>query len=166
MGWRFQKRIRIAPGLRLNVSKRGLGISMGTRGARLSVGPRGVRTSVGIPGSGLYYVQQQSTGGRRSSRADAPELPDEEAWREAVPVYDAPRRSRRWIWLLLAALIGGCWLITSTPDTRQSAPPQPQRSQPESVPAPSPDPPRSAAPTAEATDPSRSMSASCGRRCA
>ncbi len=39
MGFRFQKRIKIAPGARLNVSKRGLGVSAGPRGATISTGP-------------------------------------------------------------------------------------------------------------------------------
>jgi hypothetical protein len=34
MGFRWQRRIKIAPGLRLNVSKSGLGLSVDTRGAR------------------------------------------------------------------------------------------------------------------------------------
>lgn len=41
MGFRFQRRITLAPGIRLNLSKSGLGLSVGPRGASLSVGPRG-----------------------------------------------------------------------------------------------------------------------------
>ena len=38
MGLRFQRRIRIFPGLRLNVSKGGVSASVGTRGAWLTLG--------------------------------------------------------------------------------------------------------------------------------
>jgi len=57
MGLRFQKRIRLAPGLTLNVSKRGVSLSVGRRGATLNVGaPGGPRATVGMPGSGLSYT--------------------------------------------------------------------------------------------------------------
>lgn len=57
MGLRFQKRIRLAPGLTLNVSKRGVSLSVGRRGATLNVGaPGGPRATVGVPGSGLSYT--------------------------------------------------------------------------------------------------------------
>ncbi|HEX6608707.1 MAG TPA: DUF4236 domain-containing protein [Chloroflexia bacterium] len=61
MGWRFHKSVKIAPGVRLNLSKRGPGLSFGGRGMRYSVGPSGRRTTVGIPGTGLSYVKQSST---------------------------------------------------------------------------------------------------------
>ncbi len=53
MGFRFQRSLRIAKGLRLNVSKSGLGVSLGPRGAKISVGPRGIYTNAGIFGTGL-----------------------------------------------------------------------------------------------------------------
>ena len=58
MAFRFQRRIRLAPGVRLNLSKRGLGLSVGPRGASLSMGPRGMHGHAGIPGTGLAYRQK------------------------------------------------------------------------------------------------------------
>ncbi|HXF07450.1 MAG TPA: DUF4236 domain-containing protein [Candidatus Acidoferrales bacterium] len=56
MGLRYQKRIRLAPGLTLNLSKRGVSLSVGRRGATLNVGaPGGPRATVGLPGTGLSY---------------------------------------------------------------------------------------------------------------
>jgi hypothetical protein len=55
MAFRFQRRIRLAPGVRLNLSKRGLGLSVGPRGASLSLGPDGMQGHAGIPGTGLAY---------------------------------------------------------------------------------------------------------------
>jgi hypothetical protein len=56
MGFRFQRRIRIAPGVRLNLSKSGIGGSVGRRGLRLGVDARRKRYfSVGLPGTGLSY---------------------------------------------------------------------------------------------------------------
>ena len=62
MGFRFQRRIRILPGLRINVSKSGVSESIGGRGGWLTIGPRGTRTTVGIPGTGLSYTEQQKRG--------------------------------------------------------------------------------------------------------
>jgi Protein of unknown function (DUF4236) len=41
MGFFFRKSVKIAPGIRLNVSKRGLGLSGGVRGARVSANTKG-----------------------------------------------------------------------------------------------------------------------------
>lgn len=56
MGFRFRKSFKIAPGLRLNLSKSGLGVSAGVRGARIGVNSRGAFSSIGIPGTGIYAV--------------------------------------------------------------------------------------------------------------
>ncbi len=55
MGVRFRRRVRIAPGVNLNLSKSGLGFSAGPRGAKIGAGPRGGHFSLGIPGTGLSY---------------------------------------------------------------------------------------------------------------
>ena len=61
MGFRMRKSIRIAPGIRLNVSAKSLGISAGVRGAHVSMNSRtGVRTTVGLPGTGMSYTRTQS----------------------------------------------------------------------------------------------------------
>ena len=56
MGWRFQKRKKLLPGLTLNLGKRGAGFSAGPRGAKVNVGRRGTRATVSLPGTGLSYV--------------------------------------------------------------------------------------------------------------
>ncbi len=55
MGFRFWRRIKIAPGVTLNLSKSGGSLSFGRRGAKITIGPRGKRATVGIPGTGLFY---------------------------------------------------------------------------------------------------------------
>ncbi len=56
MGFRFYKSVSVGKGLRLGVSKSGLGVSAGAPGLRYSVHSSGrTRKSVGIPGSGLRY---------------------------------------------------------------------------------------------------------------
>ena len=56
MGFRFQRRIRLFSGVRLNVSKSGVGVSVGRTGFRLGMDAKRKKyLSVGIPGSGLSY---------------------------------------------------------------------------------------------------------------
>ncbi|MBS3821946.1 MAG: DUF4236 domain-containing protein, partial [Phycisphaerae bacterium] len=43
MAFRFFRRTKIAPGLSLNLSKRGVSASVGPRGAKLTAGTRGPR---------------------------------------------------------------------------------------------------------------------------
>ncbi|WP_455137958.1 DUF4236 domain-containing protein [Thermophilibacter sp.] len=54
MGWRFRKTIKIAPGVKLNVSKSGVSTTIGTRGASVNIGKRGVYRNLSIPGTRIY----------------------------------------------------------------------------------------------------------------
>src|SRR5699024_2790117 len=61
MALRFRKSFKIGKGLRLNVSKRGVGMSVGKNGLRKSIHSTGSSTSsIGIPGTGLSYRKQSS----------------------------------------------------------------------------------------------------------
>lgn len=63
MGFRMRRSIKIAPGVRLNVSSKSVGLSAGVRGARMSVNSSGRTTAtVGIPGTGISYRKTSSTG--------------------------------------------------------------------------------------------------------
>src|ERR1700761_2833781 len=55
MGFRFQKRLNILPGVRVNLSKGGGSTSLGPRGADVNIGRGGITTNAGIPGTGLSY---------------------------------------------------------------------------------------------------------------
>ena len=57
MGFRYRSSIRLARGLRINLSKSGASLSVGGRGATVNLGKRGVRTTVGLPGSGVSYSE-------------------------------------------------------------------------------------------------------------
>lgn len=62
MGFRIRKSFKVAKGVRVNLSKSGVGVSVGTRGLRHSIHSSGRRTSTfGIPGSGISYVKTSST---------------------------------------------------------------------------------------------------------
>jgi Protein of unknown function (DUF4236) len=53
---RLFHRVRLVPGVTLNLAKRGASVSLGVRGAHLTVGRTGIRRTVGIPGSGIFYT--------------------------------------------------------------------------------------------------------------
>lgn len=72
MGFRLFRRIRIAPGLGINLSKSGISLSAGVRGARVTIGPRGVRRTVGIPGTGISYTSAGAKAPRRRTAGDEP----------------------------------------------------------------------------------------------
>ena len=57
-GLRFQKRIRVLPGVHLNLSLSGVGVSAGGRGFHVGMTARGQKyVSAGIPGTGLSVRQ-------------------------------------------------------------------------------------------------------------
>jgi len=58
MGFRFNRRISIFKGLRLNLSKSGPSVSVGGRGAWLTLGKKGTRATVGIPGTGMSWSEK------------------------------------------------------------------------------------------------------------
>lgn len=55
MGLRFQKRVTLFPGVRLNFSGGGISTTIGVRGASVNIGPGGAYLNVGLPGSGLSF---------------------------------------------------------------------------------------------------------------
>jgi len=71
MSFRFWRRVKILPGVTLNLSKSGGSLSFGPRGAKLTVGPRGRRTTVGIPGTGLFYTKTYGSGSSRGGKKDS-----------------------------------------------------------------------------------------------
>lgn len=64
MAWNFRKRITIAPGVKLNLSKKGVSSTFGIRGANINVGKNGTFLNTGIPGTGLY--RRQKIGGGKT----------------------------------------------------------------------------------------------------
>src|ERR1700748_1193890 len=62
MGFRFQKRLSILPGVRINLSKSGASASVGPRGADVKSGRHAVTPTAAIPGTGLSYRQKAGSG--------------------------------------------------------------------------------------------------------
>ncbi len=53
VGLRFNKRIKIMPGVKLNIGLGGISTTIGPRGASLNVGKKGVYANAGLPGTGI-----------------------------------------------------------------------------------------------------------------
>jgi len=102
MGIRFRRSMKLAPGVRLNMSKGGLGVSVGKRGARIGIGPRGAYTSAGIPGTGLYTINYMGKG-KKSQRAASP------ASSSSLPVPEEVAATSGVGWFLI--FVGVVWFL-------------------------------------------------------
>lgn len=96
LGFRFRHSIRILPGIRFNIGKRGVSTSIGVRGAHVTLGHGKVRETVGIPGTGISYTQTKGTHQEARSEAQladvAEPLPKGKAW-------------RGWLWISLIVVV-------------------------------------------------------------
>lgn len=96
MPFRFRRSIRVLPGVRINIGKRGVSTSIGVKGAHITIGHGRVRETIGLPGSGISYSHQTT---RQEARAALPPR--------------APSVSGVWMVVMLIALAGWvAYLIT------------------------------------------------------
>ena len=93
MSFRFQRRIKILPGLRLNVSKTGISWTVGTRGASVTARDGKLTGNVGLPGTGLSYRKRL-------------DLPDSEPDAEYPQTPHQPSGTPSWILLAIVLAIG------------------------------------------------------------
>jgi tetratricopeptide (TPR) repeat protein len=75
LAFRFWRRIRLAPGVTLNLSKSTASLSLGPRGAKYTISPRGNRATAGLPGTGLFYTVHDRKRTGRGGPAPAPSVP-------------------------------------------------------------------------------------------
>ena len=74
MGFRVRKSFKLAPGVRMTVTPRGIGVSAGPRGAKLSVHSSGrVTQTLSLPGSGISHTETLRPSARPSWRFDGAE---------------------------------------------------------------------------------------------
>ena len=93
MAFRFQKRIKIFPGLRLNVSKTGISWTVGTRGASVTSRDGKLTGNVGLPGTGLSYRKRL-------------DLPDSEPDTEYPQTPHQSSGAPSWLILIIVLAIG------------------------------------------------------------
>lgn len=53
---RFNRRIKVLPGVTLNLSKKGISTSLGPKGAKITLGHGQTRVTTGLPGTGLSHT--------------------------------------------------------------------------------------------------------------
>ncbi|HEV8235845.1 MAG TPA: DUF4236 domain-containing protein [Gemmatimonadaceae bacterium] len=58
MGLRFYRRLHIAPGIGVNLSRSGPSLTLGVRGAHVTLGRRGVTKTVGLSGTGVFFTSR------------------------------------------------------------------------------------------------------------
>ncbi len=86
MGFRYRKSIKIAPGVKMNISKNGIGFSAGVKGARVSVNSKGrVTKTVSIPGTGISYSE--------TSKLDNTKAPKPK--KRAKSFYELPEKQQK-----------------------------------------------------------------------
>ena len=100
VGFRFRRRIRVLPGISLNVGKSGFtSLSAGIRGFTLNFGRKGTRTTTSLPGTGLSY--------------QSPVHHYETSQRSAIPSSGARRGSGAWLIVVVVLLLlwGVVWFV-------------------------------------------------------
>jgi hypothetical protein len=87
MAWRLRKSRQILPGVRLNLSRRGVGFSAGPRGLKVGRGADGrYRRTISVPGTGLYNTTVLSS---RKQPPPMTKQPDHPFW-TAPPNWPQP----------------------------------------------------------------------------
>lgn len=121
MGLRFRKSVKIAPGVRLNFSKKSTSVSFGGKGARYTVSSTGRKTaSVGIPGTGLSYVETVSGKKKRKDKSNMSALKSK---KDPTQKQDKPKKpfyKKWWLWIVVVIAIntivnGGVTVEKTTP---------------------------------------------------
>ncbi len=111
MGFYVRRSMKIAPGVRINLSNRGLGMSVGTRGFHVSQSATGRRTtSAGIPGTGIRYRKTVSS--KRSQPADPALPPEAPALTPLVPHSNLPPKVvTTTVLRVLAWMLAGMFMV-------------------------------------------------------
>ena len=88
MAWAFRKRIKVIPGVYINLSKSGISANTGVRGASLTFRSDGVYRNLGLPGTGIYSRQKVGDyGGSAPDQGADQEFAPDEAFEVAAPDY-------------------------------------------------------------------------------
>jgi hypothetical protein len=97
MGFRFYRRVHLAPGIGIDLSRSGPSLTLGVRGAHVTVGARGVTKTVGLPGTGINYTSHHGYHtGYHSARSDVPRDVTQEA---------RANRQAEWTILIVGAVL-------------------------------------------------------------
>lgn len=65
MAFKLRRRLRLAPGIMFNISRKGISTTLGIKGLSVNVGKKGAYLNTGIPGTGIY--DRKKISGRQST---------------------------------------------------------------------------------------------------
>ena len=109
MAWNYRKRIKIAPGIHLNLSKGGVSTSIGPKGAKVSIGKNGTFLNTSIPGTGLYSRQKISS--KRNTNNKKTTIDRKEHMENKKEAFFKPRNTWgcvfRWLGLIAIFILMG-----------------------------------------------------------
>ena len=106
MALRFRRTMKIAPGVRLNLTKTGVSARIGPKGAGVTVGTSGTTVSAGLPGTGLHVSKKI----KKKPAAVESKSADFDAARAAAPA--ATKQLGFFGWVGVFAILAGLgWLI-------------------------------------------------------
>jgi len=114
MGFRFRKRIKVAPGLTFNFGKRGVSTTIGKLGASVNIGPQGSHLNVGLHGTGVSFREKIGGGSQAQSiQKEHKQLsPGNSIWNVGlflgfIPGYWASVSFlNEYLWTTLAGIVG------------------------------------------------------------
>ena len=102
MPFRFRRSVKILPGIRINLGKRGASLSVGGRGAHVTFGHGKVRETIGLPGTGISFTH---TSHQAHAKPPGPAHPSP----HAEPIVEEPLPKgvawRGWLWIAIMVLI-------------------------------------------------------------
>lgn len=75
MAWQYRKRVKVAPGVYMNITKNGISTSIGVRGSSVTFGKKGTYLNTGIPGTGFYNRQKIGTPSTPKTNYTQPSTP-------------------------------------------------------------------------------------------
>lgn len=120
MGFRFRKRVKLLPGVHINLSgsRKGINASagLGVPGANVNLGRKGLRSTVGIPGTGISHVQENPWRKAEAPTVASPSIARHSAVPQTGPAAQptdeaTPSRLR---WFIGAAVAAGLLLLAIT----------------------------------------------------
>jgi hypothetical protein len=90
VGFRFRKRVKLLPGVWVNLSKGGVSTSVGGKGLTVNLKSSKVKTTASIPGTGMSYSETADTQAHQATTSDPAPA------RAGIPI---------WVWLLLFVIV-------------------------------------------------------------
>ena len=111
MAWSFRRRIKVASGVHINVSKSGMSTTVGKRGASITMGPNGTYVNTSIPGTGIYSRKKIGDGPLSHSGPSYPVPPTKPS--PSSEMNGSNHNGCTSVFIMILLLIAGYFVYTS-----------------------------------------------------